>query len=57
MFVPHGALLIVNLPSTPVTTLIIGSPLISVLHESHDTPGVNAVTPYVGAPVDLPLGT
>jgi hypothetical protein len=45
MLVPHGALVSVNLPSTPVTTPISGEPLTSELHESHATPGVNAVTP------------
>ena len=55
MFVPHGAPASEKVPSTPVVTLISGEPLTSDAHESHETPAVNGVTPYVGAPA-VPFG-
>ena len=45
MFVPHGALSSVNVPSTPVVKLTSGDPVTCELHDSHATPGVNASTP------------
>src|SRR5262245_12307518 len=56
MFVPHGASVIVNVPSTPVSAPLSGDPVTRLLHESHDTPGVNGITPYVGGPT-IPFGT